>query len=126
MPRFENPLAEVLRGAFREWGSRHKDYRKVYKKLTPPCFQFADIALGELDILAPGPLWTWYTRHHMRFVKLKNEDLRLTMELLQVFLADYAHGRLKKQNATTDKKERGPNNTTTGQDRPKGGWTKAD
>jgi hypothetical protein len=98
---FENPLAEVLRGAFREWANSHPKYKPTYKKLNESGLRLVDIALGELDVFAPGPLWTWYTRHHMRFNKMRNEDFRLALELLQIFLADYAHGRLRKTTTTS-------------------------
>lgn len=96
MSIFSNPLTEPLLGAFHEWGKNHATYKTTYKKLTNDSFGFIRTAISELDILAPGPLWTWYTRHHMRFRHFNNENLRLTMELLQMFLADYAHDRLRK------------------------------
>ena len=108
---FENPLAEVLRGAFRTWVSTNKKYKETQKKMNPTCYRLADIALGELDIMAPGPLWTWYTRHHMRFNKMKNEDVRITIELLQFFLADYAHGRLTRKEETDRTKTDRPRRT---------------
>lgn len=98
---FENPLAEALRGSFRTWGESHPTYKLTYKKMNESCLRLADIALGELDNYAPGTLWTWYTRHHMRFYKMKNVDVRYTIELLQSFLADYAHGRLRRNGSTT-------------------------
>ena len=112
-PKFENPLAEVMRGAFREWGPNSATYKKLWRKVTKDGLELADIALGEIDILAPGPLWTWYTFNHMRFYKMRGEEIRITIELLQYFLADYAHGRLRKQySGTTSTSEKEKTNTT--------------
>ncbi len=105
--KFHNPMADVLMGAFREWGPASHNYKKTFKKMTDQGFSLAYNALCEIDIMAPGPLWTWYTRNHMRFYQMRNEDVRITIELLQYFLADYAHGRLKRENEILEAKKSG-------------------
>jgi hypothetical protein len=93
----ENTLANVLRGSFRKWCGANDTRKEQFKKLPKEIIELIDLAFGELKIYGPGPMWTWYVRNHMKF-KVKNEELRIGMNLCQEYLADYAHGRLKLEN----------------------------
>lgn len=91
----ENTFAHVLRGSFRKWCCLTNDRKETFKKLGKEVVEMIDTAFGELKIYGPGPMYTWYVRNHMKYGKIRNEQLILGMRLAQEYLSDYAHGRLK-------------------------------
>ena len=102
----ENPFANVLRGSFRQWCQENPSHKSNFKKLTPDVIKLIDTCLGELKSYGPGPAYTWYVRNHMRF-KVRNDELRIGMDLIQVFLGDYAHGRLDRRTNKNEIKNEG-------------------
>jgi len=116
---FENPLANAIRGSFREWCFLTSRTKSDLKKLSDEALRMIHIGMGELNTYGPGPWWTWYVRNHMRF-KIRGDELRVVMDLTQSYLADYAHGRLSRkteEKKETEKKENEENNATKKADR---------
>jgi hypothetical protein len=93
---FENPLANALRGSFREWCYSTSKTKAALRDLTPETLKMIDLSLGELNSYGPGPWWTWYVRNHMRF-RIRGDEMRVAGDLIQSYLADYAHGRLERK-----------------------------
>jgi len=93
---FENPLANALRGSFREWCCSNSKTKANLKSLSDDSLKMIDQSLGELSSFGPGPWWTWYVRNHMRF-RIRGDEMRIAGDLIQSYLADYAHGRLERK-----------------------------
>lgn len=98
VPHPENQFASVLRGSFRKWLAKDTKRVKAFESLSNDMLEMIQICFGELTSYGPGPAYTWYVRNHMRF-KVRNDELRIGMNMVQEFLGDYAHGRLERTEA---------------------------
>ena len=80
--------------AFKSWGRRDVTYKSIFKKLNESTFCIITDALTEIEIAKPGMYDFWWANNHIRYNDVKDEQKRITHELMYHFLTKYARGEL--------------------------------
>ena len=103
-------MAEVLKTSFSNWASKDPTYKSLYKKLSDEALSLVYDGLSEIAEYKPYYFDVWWVKNHNRYRKLvKNEEIRVIVQMVFTFLGLFSrgklHGSIEKTTAKTKRKK---------------------